>query len=64
MYVLQSITFTQYDENGDEVCDSKGEVIYYTLKDNVSCEWICDPITDEDVQITKTDEDVTKEKAQ
>jgi hypothetical protein len=31
----------------------KGNWIYYTLKDDVSCEWICDSITDEDVQIIK-----------
>ena len=53
MYVLQNITFTKCDEDGNELRDNKGEVIYYTLKDDVSCEWICDPITDEDVQITK-----------
>ena len=53
MYVLQNITFVKYDDDGNELCDNKGEVIYYTLKDDVSCEWICDPITDEDVQITK-----------
>ena len=53
MYVLQNITFVKYDDDGNELCDNKGEVIYYTLKDDVNCEWICDPITDEDVQIAK-----------
>lgn len=53
MYVLQEITFTKCDEDGNEVCDSNGEVLYYTLKDDVSCDWICDSITDEDVKIIK-----------
>ena len=53
MYVLQEITFTKCDEDGNEICDDKGNWIYYTLKDDVSCEWICDCITDEDVQIIK-----------
>jgi len=53
MYVLQNITFVKYDEDGNELCDNKGQVIYYTLKDDVNCEWICDLITDEDVQIAK-----------
>jgi len=53
MYVLQEITFTKCDEDGNEICDDKGNWIYYTLKDDVSCEWICDSITDEDVKIIK-----------
>ena len=49
-YSIATITFVKYDDEGNEICDSKGNVKYFTFKDDIDCSYICDSITDDEVE--------------
>lgn len=49
-YVLQNITFVKYDDEGNQICDLKGNVKYFTFKDDVDCSSICDAVSDDEVE--------------
>jgi hypothetical protein len=52
-YSIQSIKFVKYDDDGNEVCDKKGNVKYFTFKDDVDCSHICDCISDDEMEEIK-----------
>ena len=49
-YCLSEITFIKYDDDGNEICDLKGNVKYFTFKDNIDVSYIVDNIKDDEVE--------------
>jgi hypothetical protein len=49
-YSIANITFVKYDDDGNEICDLKGNVKQFTFKDHIDCSYIVDSITDDEVE--------------
>ena len=49
-YSIANITFVKYDDDGNEICDLKGNVKQFTFKEHIDCSYICDSITDDEVE--------------
>ena len=49
-YVISNITFVKYDDDGNEICDLKGNVKHFTFKEHIDCSYIVDSITDDEVE--------------